>query len=482
VAARLLGVSRLVVVGSTLLAVAAGLWPLAGNPWVCAGLAAMFVGAAGLARWRPDLAPPVVLAFAYVNYGVARLIVGPELAAIPYWLAAFAGMAIGGVPWTRWEADGRWRVPLAWWATGVAVTWPVFAARDLGFTVTPSVAAAPIVTAAVTQMAVALWMDRLLAARGADAPAHDRLLPLARWAWPLAASALLTSVAAIYQRFVDPAWLSGEPWIGLRRSVGMMGDANPAGVAAALWAPLAWTMAGGSPTGVVAGGVAAAVMWTAAWMTGARTTIILMGAGIAGSLVAVTMARRVSRRVVIGAAASAGIVVGILAVIAVPRAMPESPLGRLVAAAPTSSPDRLLYELLWRRDGYGLAAVAAIREHPVVGVGVGRFTRLAPAYFRRIEGRVIPPDNAQNFWRHTLAEQGLLGLLPVLWLTVLAGRALFSRTGSSLGLMMRMMLAGLSVALVFGYPLQDPAIAVTLGTLTAAIDRDGKAAQAVAGA
>lgn len=469
----LLRLSRLVVIGSTLTAVAAGLWPLASMPAVLASLAAIFLGVAAAARWRPDLAAVVVLVFAYTNYGIARMIVGAELASMPYWLAAFAGLAVGGASWQRWEAQAGWRVPLAWWATSVALTWPFFAARDLGFSLAPSLAAGPTVVAAATQMSLALWMDGLLARREpAGLEGEDRRLRVSRWAWPLAASAMLTSAAAVYQRFGDRAWLSGEPWVGLHRSVGMMGDANPVGVASALWAPLTWMLAAGSLAGTIAGGGAAVVLWAAAWFSGARTTIILVAAGLCGLVLAAAWARERAGRIVLGAAAGAGMLVGVVAVMAVPRATPESPIGRLVATVPTESPRATLYELLWRRDGYGLAAIEAIKEHPIVGVGVGRFTRLSTGYYQRLTGQTIPPDNAQSFWRHTFAEQGVMGLLPILWLTALACRSVLSRAATRLGLVMRVMLAGIGVALVFGYPLQDTAIAVTVGTLVAVVERD----------
>ncbi|MDH4064587.1 MAG: hypothetical protein OEW19_09310, partial [Acidobacteriota bacterium] len=260
--------SRIVVVASTLLAVAVGLWPLASVPGVLASLAAIVVGTAAIARWRLSVASTIVLLFAYVHYGVARLLVGPELASMPFWLAAFAGLALGGGAWTRWESGGAWRLPLSWWATGVAVTWPFFAARDLGYSAAPSLAAGPIVTTAALQLSLALWMDRLLRS-GADGEQRDIGPNHARWAWPLVASAMLTAAAALYQRFVDPAWLSGEPWMSMRRSVGMMGDANPTGVATALWAPLAWMLAAGGLAGSLAGGGMAAGLWAAAWASGA---------------------------------------------------------------------------------------------------------------------------------------------------------------------------------------------------------------------
>jgi hypothetical protein len=102
---------------------------------------------------------------------------------------------------------------------------------------------------------------------------------------------------------------------------------------------------------------------------------------------------------------------------------------------------------------------------------VGRFTGLSTAYHQRVTGGAIPPDNAQNFWRHTLAEQGVLGLLPILWLTALTVRSLLAPSKIGAALMPRVMLTGIGLALLFGYPVQDAGIAATVGTLVAAVER-----------
>jgi hypothetical protein len=466
--------TRALVIISILLAVAAGLRPLAAQPQVLISLTIVFMVTAAGARVRFGLTASAVLLFAYISYGLVRLIGGPALASMPYWLAAFVGLVVGGVSWTRWQAGDGWRVPLAWWATTVAIAWPFVAARELNYSMAPSTAAGPIITTALIQMSVALWMDRLLASRRQLRELRAEPLDVAHWAAPLLVSALITGGAASYQRFTDISWLSGEPWISLQRSVGMMGDANPMGVATALWAPLAWAMlAAGGSIGALLGAPMAVGLWLAAWVSGARTTIILMAAGAAGIALSWAVARGVSQRTmavtVLGATISLGAIVGLAALQAAPGA--GTPVARLFAALPSGSPQLMAYELFWRRDGYGLAAIVAINEHPFTGVGIGRFAAQAPAYYHRLTGTSIPPDNAQNLWRQTLAEQGLLGFVPILWLTILTVRALLSGTSGGEELIMRVMLAGMGAALLFGYPVQDAAIAVTLGTLVAAVGR-----------
>ena len=71
---------------------------------------------------------------------------------------------------------------------------------------------------------------------------------------------------------------------------------------------------------------------------------------------------------------------------------------------------RRLARDLWERDGYGLAAMRAVAEHPWTGVGIGAFALLAPERLFHLEtGGLIPADNAQNWWRHQIAELGFIG-------------------------------------------------------------------------
>jgi hypothetical protein len=70
-----------------------------------------------------------------------------------------------------------------------------------------------------------------------------------------------------------------------------------------------------------------------------------------------------------------------------------------------------------------------------------------------------------------LAEQGLLGLLPLLWLTGLTAIGVFTGRADGLDLVLRVMVVGLGASLLVGYPVQDPAIAVTLATLVAIVAR-----------
>jgi hypothetical protein len=75
----------------------------------------------------------------------------------------------------------------------------------------------------------------------------------------------------------------------------------------------------------------------------------------------------------------------------------------------------------------------------------------------------IPPDNAQNWYRHQLAEFGIAGSLAwIAWVVVIAV-ALWPRRGSvpRPGALLRAPLLGFALASLLGAPGQDPAIVIT---------------------
>jgi hypothetical protein len=472
-----------------LLAVVVGIWPLVARPAVAASAALIVVGTAIAARQRFHATASMVLALAYVSYGVVRAVWGPAVAGIPFWLAAFVGLSLGGASLRTWTARDPWRLPLAWWATGVALSWPVVATREMTAGLAPTPATSAVATAALVQMSVALWMDRLLSP-ATGVPDGREPGSLTSFERALSGSALATAVAALYQHFGDRSWLSGEPWVSAGRSTGLMGDANPMGVATAIAAPLlvTWVLRGGTKHrgsnhggsnhgGSKNGGSwgrsalglgAGLLLWAAAWLSGARSTLILTLFGVIGLLASWAIARRVpARRIVVfstGIVLAGGLVLALLA----RGVSPATPIGRLLASVP-ASPSAAMYELLWRRDGYGLAAVQAIKERPINGIGIGLFTGRSSLFYAQVEPRAIPPDNAQNLWRQTWAERGLLGLAPLLWLTILAFREIVRAPVPPASVVHRAMVVGLGVVLTFGYPLQDAAIAATVGLMVAAL-------------
>jgi hypothetical protein len=463
-------VTRGVVVASILLAMATGLWSLSTVPTLAGFLFAAFAGGVIGARWNFERAAMVVLVFAFISPGLTHLLAGPGHGLYSFaMLTAFVGVLVGGTTWTRWEAPGAWGTALAWWATGVALTWPLFAARDLGDPLIRSNAALPTVLAALLQMAPALWLDHLLGGRHRDEDAAAVRTPAARYFPAFIASAVLTAIAAAYQRVFDPLWLNSEPWIKYSRVPGLSGDSNPMAVATGVWAPVAVAFAAPTPAAKAVGAAATVVLAGGAWMSGARTSLLLLIVGAVGLALCIASIRRATPR----ATAAVGIGVGLLVFglfLLAPR-VPGSPVARLAGGWIVSAPSLrdYAYELLWRRDGYGLAAVEAFKEHPWFGIGVGRFQGQSQAYYRRLTGLDFPGDNAQNLWRQTLAEQGLVGFAPVLWLTLLTLRALLSAPRAPEDFVARAALVALGAALTVGYPVQDPGVALMLATLIGAV-------------
>ena len=127
------------------------------------------------------------------------------------------------------------------------------------------------------------------------------------------------------------------------------------------------------------------------------------------------------------------------------------------------------HRLLWDRFGYGPAAVQMIAEHPWAGVGVGTFHTLVHDFAVLVNGKALVPDNAQSWYRHLLAELGLLGSLPwlawcVVFVSTLFSRAPANRDRFSPGIL-RGVLAGFGIIALIGMPGQALTVIMTFWTL-----------------
>jgi hypothetical protein len=451
--------ARLVVQGSLVCAVVTGCWLLLAEPSLCALVTAVFLATLLGAKLHFDATSAVVLFLAYTS-GAFALAFG---AAFPYaslWLTALAGLVVGGFSWRGWESPAQWRWPLMLWLLGIALSWPLLALREADFSLAaPRAGVGLVVVATLASLASGLWLDRALG--------WDRARIEQRVMRPLLGGALVAAAAVFYQALVDITWLSSEPWITARRAPGLMGDANPMAVAAAVMAPLAplvlrdrWRL------GV--GATLTACLWSAAWLTGARSVILLVGAGAIGLAGGALAERMTTRRAALFVGAAA--LVGAVGVVTLARLPIPGPVARLARTLPLDRPMDLAYEVLWRRDGYGLAAARAIREQPWSGVGNGAFYSVSTYYHRLEGGAPIPPDNAQNLWRQALAERGLLAFPAAIALTMVTLRSLWRR-GQDVAPMyswtVKAMVVGLALALTFGLPIQNPAIALTAASLLA---------------
>jgi hypothetical protein len=220
--------------------------------------------------------------------------------------------------------------------------------------------------------------------------------------------------------------------------------------------------------------VASVVIGVAAvWTSGTRTGLAAIGISI---LIAGYEAARAAKRSGPGlkqiAKPVAGLVlVAIALVLALRGASTHTVVQRgLLHHLPIIGDQALMdtaNEYLWERYGYGPAAIEMIKSHPIEGVGVGMFHTLVHD-FGRLRGYDLTPDNAQSWYRHVLAELGVVGAIPALWWCAVLITLMFARAPSanplSIG-MLRGVLIGFGVASMFGMPGQSSAVALTVWVL-----------------
>ena len=349
-------------------------------------------------------------------------------------------MLLGPGAWT-WNLPPRWQLPIATWGLIVSVTWPIIALREMSFdpallnarsAVTSGLGISPwfAVTWAI-YMALGhnvglLWVDALYRwyARDPDRFRADVILPLA------GAAALACAVGA-YQGFVDLTFLNGHLWPHMKRAAGTLMDANGFGMVAAWWAPAFVALALGlrrawSPPLAVGGFVLALV---GVWTSGSRTALAALGFSALGIAAYAWQRRPAGARswstrlvpIVIGVAAAVGV-----AVLIARGSSTTTVFDRIPSLVPGMEGTTVWSSVrdLWERFGYGPAAMRMIGDHPLQGVGVGAFHTLVYDYGTLVTNRQLVPDNAQNWYRHIVAELGLLGALGAIAWSVMAARAL----------------------------------------------------------
>jgi hypothetical protein len=480
--------SRRVVLASTLAALAAYAWLIA--PFMPAGTVpatvVAFIATSAWAWWAPRLALVPALLFASTHPALLSSAFGRiEYHLSLVWLAGLAGPLLALDRWRSWQLPPLIRVLVAAWALVIAVTWPIVAGREVDFTAMaartldtsnglragpPWNAAAWVVSSAVAQLLALLVFD-LLWARYGRARLREAAIEIGL---PLVVGSLAGALAGIYQRSVDIAWLSAGDWPSLGRAVGLMVDANSFGVSSAIAASLAGTAMVYGPRRLW-GGAAAVVLAWGMWTSGSRTALVILVAGLIG--VAVGAARRMGSwqaRLIPIAALGAAAALVLVITFTLDVGGKSSPLQRLIATLPTEGTS--LAETLaglWDRDGYGAAATAAIAEYPVSGIGVGAFNLLSSDYAYAHSGRVIQPDNAQNWWRHQLAELGAAGGAPALLLSLTIA-AVVLRTHprpewAAANAVLKALITGLALASLVGLPTQHPALTLTAAMLVYAL-------------
>jgi hypothetical protein len=446
--------------------------------------------AAAGARLVPAATGAVLLGGVFVAPGILCLAFSrPETEFHSMWLVPMAAYLVAGRPVADWCIPSRWRWPIVVWALVVAVCWPIVFLRELDFA--PSMALlseaysnglAPdriwlwttsVAVPAMSFMVGVLWFDSLFDRAGAEA---GEWWLRRRVVAPIAIGVAATSAAGLYQAWVDPSWLSYGVWIELKRATGALLDGNALGMVAATWFPV---LAGFAASrrherrrSAAAAGAVLLLGWLVVFASGSRTAFAAILVGtlfLAAGLAAAARVRR-WKLVVVAGLAAASVVVVLGAAAASGRLRTATPLHRIAQSLPPPTADGLvrLARSMWLRDGWGQAAGAIIAERPFTGVGIGSFSRQSVDYYQRQTGVVLPPDNAQNWWRQQAAELGIAGAILAVILSLLTFRMLCrpAPAGSTvLAGALRGAIGGLGVASLFGVPTQLPVVAFCAWTL-----------------
>jgi hypothetical protein len=386
------------------------------------------------------------------------------------WLALLgSGLARPGPG--AWRSRGPWLPAIAGWGLVVALSGAVVAARELDF---PRVTLAMLTRDAVTAGAPPLATMFVLVAVQAQLAAllvFDWYAGASeterRRVWRALAPGTAAAIAvALWQQSGDAAFLSREPWIGLHRAAGTFFDANAMAALAALTGPVL-------ASSFVRPAAVPALVWSALVWAAATGAVVATGSRTALASLAVVavlqVASRGTRRQWFAIAVVAAAAGAYLAFNPVPERLTGNAIGRLAGSLSSivTTGRSALWSLLWTRDGYGPAAMALIADHPWVGGGIGMFGTLVSDYGRMASGMALPPDNAQNWWRHMMAEVGLLGALPALACSVLAAIALARGIGRRELALAAAPLAGLGLMSLVSPPTQHPIIHIVTALVVA---------------
>lgn len=403
------------------------------------------------------------------------------------WISALLGLMLSGRDAWCWHVPWPWRWPVILWALIVSASWPIVLAREFDFA--PWIAYLPRVSntsigispldagtwtlyVVLTHNVGLLWIDwlyRHFATGTLEAFRRQVILPLA-------AAVVLSCVVGLYQALVDIRFLSGHLWPHMERAAGTLMDANAFGMIAALWGAVlvAVALPPGGTRAAVFGIGALGLSTLGVWASGSRTALLAMTVGLLTVALHGWFAWRASetrgplltpRNVALIAFAVAVGVTAVAVTLQTPGITPFERARHLIPGLETTVGHSLW--LLWDRMGYGAAAVLMVQEHPWVGVGVGGYHTLVHDFASAAGGYDLPPDNAQNWFRHHLAELGWLGSLPWIAWTLLFLRALFTRSRGSdvpAARLLRGSLLALGLVSLVGMPGQSAAVVITFWT------------------
>jgi hypothetical protein len=461
--------TKLLVLAWVLAALAAKAWLMAGDWPALPALVALFtLGAAALvAIDRRGIA--AVLVFTSIYPAVIYLTHGRyHLDYTELWLGPLVGAMLPDALRSSWHVPLRWRRALVTWACVIAVAVPLVIVREMDFepqffltNSAPRFAARWELHVGLVALGGLLWFDWLFSEK------RPAFIP-----WivaPQLVSAALMAAAAVYQGVADIFFLNDTTYAVLHRASGTLFDANLTGTLAALWIGGVAVLAARLDrwrTPVTIAGIAAA--GAAVWMTGSRTAF---AAATLVTLFVITRpkgergGREPWPRTWKIAGAAVLLLAGLL-MLRVVSAENVGPIARLRNTMPSLSAGsvRAFAVEMWNRNGYGAAATNMIRAYPFFGVGIGSFYGLARPF---AIGYDVLPDNAQNWYRHLLAELGIVGSIGWMEWTVLFAMFVFRpRSGAppSLWILRGMLVAFAAISLV-GVPGQMLSVVITFWTL-----------------
>lgn len=214
-----------------------------------------------------------------------------------------------------------------------------------------------------------------------------------------AVSALLSAHAVLRAAIHSADGIAALPQLLLSLRLSLQTDWNAAASAFLLAALAGFGLAKGR--GISRALVISSIVLIGAglWITGSRMAIVLGILATIGTLGWLLIRTRPHRRMLLGGVAVFVIAMG----------------GWFVAHYPEGRNDQVGNTL---RDRLFLmkAGIRMAEEAPLFGIGVDRFYESSPRYIGENDRHVKVPENAHNNFIQVLAEQGLAGLLALLWM------------------------------------------------------------------
>jgi hypothetical protein len=441
-------------------------------PWLTLGAAIVSLVLGRLDR--RTLFPICLVAYAFP--ALVRLIHGIDYPPFDVlWMAALLGAILPDTVRTPWQTPKRWKGALVFAALVVVISAVISFWREVDGTLTlimdsgsmnfhgadpPSFPIRWILNVSLILVIGVLWFDWLCGAEGLDL---ERTIIT-----PLVFSAMATAAVSAYQWFIDIHFLNEHAYGTIGRATGAMYDANLAGMLAAMWIGgtllWAWRLRDWrvyvAPVGVVLNAIAV-------WASGSRTALMTATVVTLTSILSLVLhgPHIRPRRIAIGLGFGAAII-ALLFLIASADSKANNPGARtLDMLTKLNTPMAFAHEL-WDRNGYGAAAVAMIQQHPLVGVGVGSYHSLVSDVTASL-GQRLPPDNAQNWLRHQIAEFGFVGALGwIVWCVAFAAFVLIPRRAEPPDAwILRSTLVAFGFISLFGMPGMDVMVAFTFWTI-----------------